>query len=527
MKSGFQPIFLAVKISTVLLVVALVFALVYGGSFLRGVMTAKANTAFFYSGQCLGGWSNVDKVTGQPDVARGDSSYTDENSASVKNSNAQIFCSGFEGDIPLTAKHEKVTLHFSWYIADSESHEDNQHTPNTPEEPSLEVVEDKEPVSEEVPEEITPDVPVVEIEPEPEEMPVIEEPTAFNPFGFFSIAHAQEGAEVVVAEEPTEETVPEVEEAVDVISEEPVIESEAPTEEVTTEPSPASGENENTSDVPQDRTEIIRNTSPDGAYFEALYTLDGQEWYSLGYISRIANDIEIEIPVDLFATIEDLKKVQIALHTVERFDSVPEIFLDALWLEVSYVDEGGEGLVPPGSRDGDIIFSETVYGNETAVVVLRNVALDTLSNVLTAAATTSASTTESIASSTASSTPQLETIVASSTLSEVITMTGVEIELWLYASTTQSWSRVADDSLMSRNPQVEFIAGNIFWIDKNDAGVWRYNPRSGGYDSLSFSENKSLFSFYDESGDVREREFTVTTDVETTETAEPDIVSDF
>ena len=269
---------------------------------------------------------------------------------------------------------------------------------------------------------------------------------------------------------------------------------------------------------------VIESNPSDGTYFEVLYTLNGQDWHTLGFVSRIANDVQIEMPIDLFATVEDLNKVQIALHTVERFDSVPKIYLDALWLEVTYDDIGGGELAPPGTRPGDVIFSETVYEDQKAVVVLRNVELMTLSNVLSAATATSgnASTTEtengagttSVAVvSTATSTTDTQSVgltdfVSTSTLAEIINSTGVLVELWLYASTSDSWSRIADDSIISRNPQVKFESGSVFWVDKNNVGVWRYDPKSGGYDALSLSEGQiSKLQFRDEAGELRELEF--------------------
>jgi hypothetical protein len=190
-------------------------------------------------------------------------------------------------------------------------------------------------------------------------------------------------------------------------------------------------------------------------------------------------------------------------------------------LEVIYDDSGITELTPPGQRAGDLIFSETTYQDNKAVVVLRNVGLMTLSNVLSASTAsttmssstiTSASTTPEITVTTsATSTIKNQTltnIVSTSTLSEIINSTGILVELWLYSSTTDSWTRIADDSILSRNPQVKFINGNIFWIDRNNLSVWRHNPSSGGYDALSFSEGQvSKMQFTDESGELKELEF--------------------
>jgi hypothetical protein len=177
-----------------------------------------------------------------------------------------------------------------------------------------------------------------------------------------------------------------------------------------------------------------------------------------------------------------------------------------------------------------VIFSETTYQDQKVVVVLRNVELMTLSNVLSASdlSTTSATSTAGDQSEESTTTTSVVTDVAStialssgenltdfistSTLASIINSTGVLVELWLYASTSDSWSRIADDSVISRNPQVKFESGSVFWVDKSNASVWRYLPSSGGYDALSLSEGEvSKLQFRDEAGELKELEFSLST----------------
>lgn len=526
MKTGLKRTFFPLKMFFPVFALAIVATLIYG-SFYKTSNEVAANVALFYPANCLGGWKDVDRIAGQPEVrVDNDELYGDDNSASIENSNAQVFCGGFAGEIPATAKHQKVALNFSWYIGDKNDQE--KKSEERSEEPQMEVISDTpndspevldESSIETVPEpEVIPEEPVVETVEEAPPEEIINEPTALNIFNrFFAIAHAQEEVPQSV----------EVEEIISVPELEIVPES-APTpaesvpvpEPVITEASVISETNVSPAEVSE--AVVIESNASEGAYFEVLYTLNGQDWHTLGFISRIANDVQIDMPIDLFATVEDLNKVQIALHTVERFDSVPKIYLDALWLEVTYDDISGGELAPPGSRPGDVIFSETIYQDEKAVVVLRNVELMTLSNVLSAA-TTSSSTqletgtstqiersiaTSSSSSSTTTKSQSLTQFVGTSTLASIINSTGVLVELWLYASTTDSWSRIADDSIISRNPQVRFEAGSIFWVDKNNTSVWRYNPKSAGYDALSLSEGQiSTLQFRDEAGELKELEF--------------------
>jgi hypothetical protein len=526
MSTGIKRISFPLKLALPLIVFLIIALVIYSGGFYIHQQQAEANVASFYPEKCLGGWKNVDKIAGQPEVrVGGESSYDDNNSASVKNVNAQVFCGEFAGDIPQAAKHEKVSLHFSWYIDDGTR---NFVEPVVIEETQLEVIEGEvsdemlEPVPVErgdVPIEnsaISPSEPASIPEPAPTQVeepsqepepPPTEEPTVFFIPSFIKIAHAEEVSSSI----ETSETTNEPEETA--VADEPQTEESAQ-EILTTSDLPitSSSSVEIRPSQPEEKTEppaapvSEEFVPPAEAYFEVLYTLNGQDWHSLGYVTRIANDVEIEMPIDLFGTVEDLEKVQIALHTVERIDSVPKIYLDALWLEVAYNDIAAGEFVPPGQRPGDVIFSETTYGDETAVVVLRNVELMTLSNVLTTASTTSTTTAVS-ATTTASTTTNLNEFVATSTLAEIIRTTGVQVELWLHASTTDGWSRVADDSIISRNPQVQFVSGNIFWVDKTDTSVWRFNPRSGGYDSMSFADGKSTLSFRDEAGEQKELSF--------------------
>ncbi|OIO31853.1 MAG: hypothetical protein COY99_01695 [Candidatus Yonathbacteria bacterium CG_4_10_14_0_8_um_filter_47_645] len=81
---------------------------------------------------------------------------------------------------------------------------------------------------------------------------------------------------------------------------------------------------------------------PEGAIMEVRYTLDGEQWESLGYISEIRPDINFEMPMDIFSSIADLKRVQVALYTVPTFDDTRKIYLDAMWMEVEYENQSPE-----------------------------------------------------------------------------------------------------------------------------------------------------------------------------------------
>jgi len=80
-----------------------------------GYREADAQVALLYPKTCLGGWKNPDRVTGPPDVTgRVDAEYGEHNAAHLDGITTQLFCSGFEGELPVLATYARVSVHFSW-----------------------------------------------------------------------------------------------------------------------------------------------------------------------------------------------------------------------------------------------------------------------------------------------------------------------------------------------------------------------------------------------------------------------------
>lgn len=284
---------------------------------------ANAQISSFYPTSCLGGWQNADKVVGPPDAFTEDeSNFSDENSASVFNSVAEIFCGGFEGEIPEDALHKKVILNFSWTAEKTVDDTDDEildETVTEEEETEIqdtatenisnteEIIIEPEPADKTPQEnEPTPE-PVVEPEPEAEILPetsTIEEPVSFFENLFYLRAYAEETEDQSITEDqdPTEE-------------------------ENITDPE---------SDAVDEKPLIEELDTPSSNIIEVRYTLDGTEWKSLGYVSEINDDVSFEMPMEEFTTIADLERVQISLRTLSTFDIIPKIYLDAMWLEVLY-----------------------------------------------------------------------------------------------------------------------------------------------------------------------------------------------
>jgi hypothetical protein len=89
--------------------------------------------------------------------------------------------------------------------------------------------------------------------------------------------------------------------------------------------------------APDDNT--TAETTPYGIV-EFLYTLDGLEWKSLGFVERHElNSKYFEIPVEEASDWEDISKIQIGVQSVPVVDGVvPVMYLDSVWLEVGYGD---------------------------------------------------------------------------------------------------------------------------------------------------------------------------------------------
>jgi hypothetical protein len=109
MSGGFTRFFL-IPITAGVLVVMLIMM-----SWWWGHRTADAQVALLYPTTCLGGWHNPDRVTGSPEVAGVVGAvHNEENSARLDGITTQLFCSGFEGELPVAATYAHVSVHFSW-----------------------------------------------------------------------------------------------------------------------------------------------------------------------------------------------------------------------------------------------------------------------------------------------------------------------------------------------------------------------------------------------------------------------------
>jgi hypothetical protein len=89
-----------------------------------GVVVSKksqAEVAMFYPSSCLGGWTNLTKATGKPDVEN-ESGFSNLNAAILpENTQTDLFCGGFTGDIPPNKDPKLLILRIAWSLTGSTS----------------------------------------------------------------------------------------------------------------------------------------------------------------------------------------------------------------------------------------------------------------------------------------------------------------------------------------------------------------------------------------------------------------------
>lgn len=294
----------------------------------------QAGIARFYAESCLGGWQNPQAAAGEPDGQ----------SAILSDSLSEIFCGNFKGEVPSDGAPKKFQVKFSWLIDDgaekalgvatstatttlvgndfneqvtavlnatttgpqeltvtnlpigeasSASTTASTSTPPTVEPP---VVPDTSPESTPAPE---PTPPTPELTPAPE--PVVPPEPASPP------AEPSAWWRGLINRVSASDT-------------EPVLE-------------PIVGETATTAAAliaAADESKII---SPDDL-LEVFYTLDSNNWQSLGKIKRNNwREAALDLPLTSWS---DLPKVQISVRSLPRLDKPITVSLDSLWLEVSY-----------------------------------------------------------------------------------------------------------------------------------------------------------------------------------------------
>lgn len=286
---------------------------------------SKADTALLYAGQCLGGWENPENAQGAPDLKEDEegTQYTVKNSAVLKNTQGDLYCGGFTGEIPKDASPKKFVIKLRWTIDDgSISHTSDQPvevldvspSDTTPATNTGESSTDASPVENQiVPTEVLP------VETLPTEIPTTE-PAPQGLMRFFGAP--------VYAEESTQ--------TLETVQGQPLSETKTDTKVDTdpaTDTAPLLVEEQKDENVQE---QSLPETKTDEPFLLLEYSIDGKEWKELKKITHTNwVEKEIELPIDL-ATWDDAKKLQIRLTPLATIDMPPVIYLDALWIEAEY-----------------------------------------------------------------------------------------------------------------------------------------------------------------------------------------------
>lgn len=279
---------------------------------------SKAEVTSLYPSGCLGGWENPKNAEGSPtlpDGATGEA-FTKDNSAILKNTEGDLYCGGFQGEIPEGATPTEFALKLSWTVDDGEV----SHDPTQP----IQVIDTTTGESTNTQPENTNDIPPSEPPPEnildpiPQSDPVPSPEQSLLRF-FGAPVYAQVDTEPVVPPES----------------------APAPLEVIEVQPTPPA-------DVPLRSTDGTPTETPvttiapsipetiNSGFLRIDYTLDGVEWQTLVTIDRRNwREGKFELPIGLRSW-KELEKIQIRIVPLSTIDIAPVVYLDGMAIEVSY-----------------------------------------------------------------------------------------------------------------------------------------------------------------------------------------------
>lgn len=272
----------------------------------------KAGISYYYSPLCLGSWSYVKNVEGEPQLASGTDvlEFNNSNSAVLKNSGGQIFCGRFESTNLPEGNIGDIKLKLSIAVLE-----------NKPVEYNTEDIEDGT---------------LLEVDERQDAVFIIETPVI-----------EEEYIEETETPEPTLEST-----SLPTSSSEPSIESQSiptpeleltPTPELTPVSAPTSSEpselNEN------QPTSFIKGLvhsahaqelGPENLNLDDLlsvqYTLDGENWNELGKVNGSNwKNLNFKIPV---SSLDELSRLQVGIFSLPTLNDAVVIYLDSIWLEI-------------------------------------------------------------------------------------------------------------------------------------------------------------------------------------------------
>lgn len=357
---------------------------------------SRAEVAVFYPKTCLGGWENVANAQGKPNLDGNTKieDFTKENSA-VLVGLSEIYCGGFEGELPKDGDPKKLTLTFSWSVDNGTVihnnaeniviDENTEKDPQTLEEDTASQEEstkieeqttpsDGEPAfsEENITEEKSSDPPQEAIPLENQEIiqPTPEEQTQTFFFDtFFKKVHAQEISheEAVViptVETPQESPVTETQtsetdntvaeeptsvEPVPVIVEDPIKDTDAEVQDGSSVETTAENSEPTITEIADSTIELPTVEEKSDIFMDIVYTIDGVTWSSLGTVGYSEwGRVSFNIPITEWS---DIEKLQIKLQPLQTIDTTPVVYIDGMTIEVAYGQAEEEKTIEDSASD--------------------------------------------------------------------------------------------------------------------------------------------------------------------------------
>jgi len=359
----------------------------------------RAEYAKFYPASCTGGWRNLNNAEGKPDLSRGASpwEFTDSNSAVLSGAASQIFCGSFQGDIPEDAEMKTLRLKLSWSsgvgpdLSKTWETETNGSISDNASSTIMITAEDSAASSTQ---QIldAPDGASAEIQLESGTSSLLREDPLLEEHATSTASPIQDGSEsadenipndennsvqnsiktdasdVIVPTEElpletsnTPEVIPESAAPVslfkqffkNVFAETVPQASSSPSEDLALPKTIAGSSTEDT--LPITETPAIDLDSSIGFsnLLEVVYTFDGENWVSLGTVTKTDWKGEFDIPISDW---DDISRLQVSIQSLPSAEELPTVYLDGMWIEAGYRDLS-KGIDPelyayPGEADG-------------------------------------------------------------------------------------------------------------------------------------------------------------------------------
>ncbi len=117
--------------------------------------------------------------------------------------------------------------------------------------------------------------------------------------------------------------------------------------------------------------EVIKEAPND--FLEVLYTLDGSDWKTLGFVSvNNWKQASFEISDPQVVLWQDLSNLQISVRSIQKIDKQPIVYLDSIYIEVEYLNKETTDPNPqPDLAAESTIYDET-FGDIRIIKIVRD-----------------------------------------------------------------------------------------------------------------------------------------------------------